>query len=182
MSRHGDAHLATNNIRKINSSMFSQYTRTTNSEQETFELGTALAAALTAGIAIALNGQLGSGKTNLIRAVCDGLKIDTIQVNSPTFVLMQCYSDGRLPVAHFDTYRLADTDEFLAIGGEDYLLDPETVCFVEWAERIGDIFPADHLRIEIEQTGETSRQFNFFATGDRSQKILDGLRSYGVSQ
>lgn len=157
--------------------MSHSFTLTTNSEEETWQLGASFAAVLSPGIAIALNGQLGAGKTNLVRAVCHGLGADTSQVNSPTFVLLQTYCDGRLPVAHFDTYRLSDAEEFLAIGGDEYLLDADTICFVEWAGLIAEIFPSDHLEIDIQQVGESSRRFQFEATGTGSRAILENLRS-----
>lgn len=148
---------------------------TTTSETETRNLGRQLARCLEPGLTIALNAQLGSGKTHLTKAVCGGLGIEESRVNSPTFVLMQIYSDGQMPVAHFDTYRLADVDEFLAIGGEEYLFDSETICFVEWAERIQDVLPADHLRVTISQTGATERTFQFEGTGPKSDGVVEKL-------
>ena len=145
------------------------------SERDTKHLGQRVAAALQPGIVVALNGQLGSGKTSFVRAVCQALGIDEGQVNSPTFVLMQVYVDGRIPVMHFDTYRLADVDEFLAIGGDEYLNDSEFVCFVEWAERIHEVLPTDHLLVQIEQTGELSRRFSFTATGGQSEAIVSAI-------
>ena len=136
------------------------WTYDSSSETDTEELGRHLADAITPGLTIALNAELGSGKTRLVRAVGKALGADESQVNSPTFVLMQCYTDGRIPVYHFDTYRLADVSEFAAIGGDEFLCDPEVVCFVEWAERIVEVLPADHLGIDIHQTGETTRRLN----------------------
>lgn len=149
----------------------------TQSEAETLELGLRLADVLTPGTVVALNGPLGAGKTNFVRAVCIGLGANESQVNSPTFVLMQSYVDGRLPVFHFDTYRLADSDEFLAIGGDEYLQDAEAVCFVEWAERIVEVFPKDHLCIEICPTGRTSRRFTMSDNGPESSKIVTALKA-----
>ena len=151
--------------------------------EESQRLGECLAAALTAGAAdggcggltIALDGELGAGKTALVRSVCGALGADPDTVNSPTFVLMQLYHGGELPVAHFDTYRLGDVDEFLAIGGEDHLLDDQTVCFVEWAERIADVIPTDHLAIRIHHRGETSRACELSAGGPRSEFVLAKL-------
>ncbi len=146
-----------------------------HSEVDTQNLGQRFAEALVHGLVVALNGQLGSGKTNLVRAVCQALGADENQVNSPTFVLMQTYGDGRIPVMHFDTYRLADVDEFLAIGGDEYLTDAEFVCFVEWAERISEVLPADHLTINIEQLAESSRSFTFIASGPVSEALVTRL-------
>ena len=148
-----------------------------HSESDTQRLGRKLAEALVPGLVLALNGELGSGKTNLVRSICHGLGADQSAVNSPTFVLMQSYLDGRIPVVHFDTYRLADVDEFLAIGGDEYLLDSELICFVEWADRLADVLPADHLTISMEQTGETSRRFSITASGPLSQSVLGTLQT-----
>ena len=156
--------------------MNSRLTFVSHSEADTDRLGGALARALTSGISIALNGQLGSGKTRLVRSVCAALGINTQLVNSPTFVILQLYVDGRIPVAHFDTYRLADMDEFLAIGADEYLDSEEWLNLIEWAERVAGALPADRLTINIEQTGETDRSFELQALGPRSGRVLERLR------
>jgi tRNA threonylcarbamoyladenosine biosynthesis protein TsaE len=145
-------------------------------EAETDILGLRLAAALDTGIVVALNGQLGSGKTRFVRALCAGLGINTDHVNSPTFVIQQLYTDGRIPVAHFDTYRLADVDEFLSIGADEFLNSDEWLCLIEWAERIQEALPPDHLAISILQTGTTSREFRFASHGTGSDVLLARLR------
>lgn len=160
------------------------WTIESHSESETKALGARLANALESGLTIALNGQLGSGKTHLVRAVCAALGVNEDAVNSPTFVLMQTYAGGRFPVFHFDTYRLGDVDEFVAIGAEEYLLDPEVVCFVEWAARIEEVLPADYLAIDIEQTSETARRFTFRSkgsTGGVSDGVLDRIAAESSS-
>ncbi|MFN8710657.1 MAG: tRNA (adenosine(37)-N6)-threonylcarbamoyltransferase complex ATPase subunit type 1 TsaE [Planctomyces sp.] len=146
-------------------------------ESDTDRLGRALAAALLPGTVVALNGELGSGKTRFVRAVCEGLGADISRVNSPTFVLMQFYVDGRIPVVHMDTYRIGDVDEFIATGAEEYLHDGKSVSFIEWADLISEILPEDLLRVEITQTSVTGRQFSFTATGTHSEMILKNLRS-----
>jgi tRNA threonylcarbamoyladenosine biosynthesis protein TsaE len=156
--------------------MNSSLTFLSQSEQETDHLGHALAAVLTHGLPVALNGQLGSGKTRFVRALCSGLGVDTAFVNSPTFVIMQLYTDGRIPVAHFDTYRLGDLDEFLSIGADEYLLSDEWLCLIEWADRISEALPDDHLEIRIQQVAETTRQFELQSTGPRSGRIVEALR------
>lgn len=143
-----------------------------HSEQETSQFGHRLAQALKPGQVIALNGDLGSGKTALTKSICNGLGIDGDTVNSPTFVLMQLYQSSRFRVAHFDTYRLADADEFLAVGGEDYLLSEEYVCLIEWAERIEELLPHDRLDIFITQTDANSRMMKIRATGPQSTNLL----------
>jgi tRNA threonylcarbamoyladenosine biosynthesis protein TsaE len=162
--------------------MNSRLTIVSHSEAETDQLGSTLASVLTGGLSIALNGQLGSGKTRLVRSICAGLGIDTQQVNSPTFVILQLYVDGRIPVAHFDTYRLGDTDEFLAIGADEYLDSDEWLCLIEWAERVAETLPADRLTITIEQTGETVRAFELQASGPRSAEVLRRLKMADLRQ
>ncbi|MCP4172523.1 MAG: tRNA (adenosine(37)-N6)-threonylcarbamoyltransferase complex ATPase subunit type 1 TsaE, partial [Fuerstiella sp.] len=142
------------------------------SEDETLHLGQQIGRLLSSGLTIAMDGQLGSGKTQLARAICLGLEIHDELVNSPTFVLMQSYPGGRLPVCHFDTYQLGDMDEFLAIGAEDYLNDENIVCLIEWAELVQPVLPKDHLSIRILQTGEESREFQVSSGGPLSGTVL----------
>ena len=156
--------------------MSSDITFQSHSEEETDQLGASLAGVLFQGLTIALDGQLGSGKTRFVRALCEALGIDTTSVNSPTFVILQQYTDGRIPVAHLDTYRLSDIDEFLAIGAEEYLDSEEWLTLIEWADRIAPILPADRLTIAIRQVGEMQREFAFTAIGARSEVVLTALQ------
>ena len=155
--------------------MNSSLTFLSQSEDDTDRLGHTVAAVLVSGLTIALNGQLGSGKTRFVRALCNGLSVDTSHVNSPTFVIMQLYTDGRTPVAHFDTYRLGDLDELLSIGADEYLLSDDWLCLIEWADRISEVLPADHLEIRIRHVAETSREYQFRGTGSRSRAIIEAL-------
>lgn len=139
-------------------------------------LGARIAAAVATGMVIELNGQLGAGKTRLVRAICAGLQIDTSQVNSPTFVLLQLYTDGLIPVAHFDTYRLADMDEFLAIGADDFMNSGEWLCLIEWAERVAECLPPDRLRIDISATNASARNVQITSTGQMSTSLLQRIR------
>ena len=95
-------------------------TITLNNEQDTERLGAALADVLPPGTVVALIGTLGAGKTRLVQAVATALGVPAGGVTSPTFVLVNEYRQGRVPVFHFDTYRLKDDDEFLALGPEEY--------------------------------------------------------------
>ena len=145
------------------------------SPNDTRRFGLLLGKLLPPGLIVALNGELGSGKTQLVRAICEGLGIDTEQVNSPTFVLMQAYPDGRLPVFHFDTYRLGDPDEFLAIGAEDYLHDENALCLIEWAEKVDSVLQRDKLTINIRQTGQETRQFEVNSHGKAGELTVRSL-------
>jgi len=152
---------------------------TSRSDADTQRLGTALAAALLPGSVVALMGELGAGKTRLVQAVCEALGIDRTSVTSPTFMLLQEY-EGRLPVYHFDAYRLKDTDEFLELGAEE-LFEGDGVCLIEWADRIADSLPEDRLTIHIDIVGETERRFDVAAYGDTSSAVLKTLKQRLVS-
>jgi tRNA threonylcarbamoyladenosine biosynthesis protein TsaE len=132
-------------------------TVTLDNEQDTDRLGAALAEVLVPGTVVALVGTLGAGKTRLVQAVAAALGVPRDAVTSPTFVLVNEYRHGRLPIFHFDTYRLNDEDEFLALGPEEYF-DSAGITFVEWADRVADFLPPDRLEITIDVTGDYSRR------------------------
>src|SRR5438270_6558998 len=114
--------------------------------------GRRLATLLFPGAVVALVGSLGAGKTHLVRAVAEGLGVrDSRCVTSPTFVLIQEYQ-GRLPIYHFDAYRLGGAAEFGELGTEEYFAG-DGVCLIEWADRVIEALPATHLRIELEVIG-----------------------------
>jgi tRNA threonylcarbamoyladenosine biosynthesis protein TsaE len=126
------------------------------SESETDRLGRALARATRPGTVIGLVGPLGAGKTRLVRSVAGALGVDPDAVSSPTFVLIHEY-DGRLPVYHFDAYRLGGPGPFEALGAGEYW-DAGGVCLVEWADLVADVLPPDAWRVDLEPTGPTSRR------------------------
>ncbi|HET6573970.1 MAG TPA: tRNA (adenosine(37)-N6)-threonylcarbamoyltransferase complex ATPase subunit type 1 TsaE [Fimbriiglobus sp.] len=126
------------------------------------------------GAVVALVGPLGAGKTHLTRTIAEGLLVaNPAAVNSPTFVLIQEYP-GPVPVYHFDTYRLSGPREFAELGVEEYFAG-DGVCVVEWADKVADVLPADHLRVEITPTGPTTRRFTLTATGPRHALLLAEL-------
>lgn len=145
-------------------------------EAATDRLGAAIANSLVDGIVVELNGQLGAGKTRLVRAICKALGVDTTHVNSPTFVLLQLYTDGRIPVAHFDTYRLGDIDEFLAIGAEEFINSSDWLCLIEWAARVAECLPQDRLLIDISATSAEARHFVVSGTGSVSASLVRRIR------
>jgi tRNA threonylcarbamoyladenosine biosynthesis protein TsaE len=123
----------------------------------TRSLGRALACELFPGAVVGLVGPLGAGKTFLVRAVAEGLGIaDSRVVSSPTFVLIQEY-DARLPIYHFDAYRLAGETAFLDLGVHEYF-EGNGLCLIEWADRVPACLPAEHLRVALEVTGPSSRR------------------------
>lgn len=140
----------------------------------TTALGRQLGGLLFPGAVVALVGPLGAGKTHLVRAVAEGLGADGRVVSSPTFVLIQEY-DARLPVYHFDAYRLRDPGEFFDLGAHEYF-EGGGVCLVEWADRVAACLPAERLTVALEVTGETSRRLTFEARGERYAEVLRRLR------
>jgi len=143
-------------------------------ERDTERLGAALADVLPQGTVVALVGTLGAGKTRLVQAVATALGVPPGGVTSPTFVLVNEYRQGRLPVFHFDTYRLKDEEEFLALGPEEYF-DSDGLTFVEWADRVEHLLPEERLEIELEVTGDTRRAM-LLATSDKLDKAIEPLR------
>ena len=117
------------------------------SEAETEAAGARLAAVLTPGAVVAYEGGLGMGKTAFTRGLASGLGYPG-RVTSPTFTIVNEYEGGRLPLFHFDMYRLASSEELFDIGWEDYLVRGG-VCAVEWSENVADALEDDAVRVEI---------------------------------
>jgi tRNA threonylcarbamoyladenosine biosynthesis protein TsaE len=152
------------------------FTFTAQNEADTDRLGTALAAALPPGTVIALIGTLGAGKTRIVQAVAAAVGVPRANVTSPTFVLVNEYKIGRLPIYHFDTYRLKDDDEFLNLGPDEYF-DSDGLTFVEWADRVADLLPADRLEISIDVTGETTRNFQVRGITSQAKALASRIQS-----
>ena len=141
---------------------------------ETEALGRRLAAQLFPGAVVALIGTLGAGKTNLVRAIALGLDIaNPAVVNSPTFVLIQEY-EARLPIYHFDAYRLTTEAAFADLGVYEYF-EGAGVCLIEWADKVPSCLPKDRLEIHITITGEQSRRFQIVGLGARWQAIASRI-------
>ena len=138
----------------------------------TMALGRRLGEQLGPGAVVGLVGTLGAGKTHLTRAIAEGLGVpDGRVVTSPTFVLIQEY-EGRLPVYHFDVYRLADASAFLDLGAAEYL-EGKGVCLIEWADRVRDWLPEETLWIELDITGPDSRRARILDQGSLLGTIGD---------
>ncbi len=127
----------------------------THSPAETEQVGAALGKVLAPGTILAYTGDLGAGKTAFTRGLARGLGA-TDMVTSPTYTIVNEYLSGRLPLFHFDMYRLASSDDLWDIGWEDYL-DRGGVCAVEWSENVADALE-DAIRITIEKLGEDDRR------------------------
>ena len=127
----------------------------TNSPEETEALGAALGKRLPAGTVIAYRGDLGAGKTAFTRGLARGLGC-TEQVTSPTYTIVNEYLGGRLPLFHFDMYRLTSSDDLWDIGWEDYL-DRSGICAVEWSENVAEAMDGA-ITVSIEKLDEQARR------------------------
>ncbi|HED53335.1 MAG TPA: tRNA (adenosine(37)-N6)-threonylcarbamoyltransferase complex ATPase subunit type 1 TsaE [Phycisphaerales bacterium] len=146
---------------------------TSQSLEATDRLGAQLAGLLRPGDVIQLRGELGSGKTKLVRAIVAGLGLDGARVSSPTFVIANEYAGDEAPtVVHVDAYRLAGSDELDTIGWER-IIDGSAIVLVEWPERIANAMPSESATISITQTGEHSRRFEIETP--KSWKSRSGL-------
>ena len=131
-----------------------------NSPEETIELGRKIGSKLKGGEIIGVCGELGSGKTHIIKGIAAGAGAeDSKRVTSPTFVIVNEYT-GRLDIYHIDAYRLNSTEEFEMIGFDDYC-DGESVVVIEWADKIESALEGtDYIRIELLHAGESRREIH----------------------
>ena len=126
----------------------------TNSAAQTIEFAQKFASFLSKGAVLLLHGDLGAGKTHFVKGLAKGLG-SKMNVTSPTFTLLNVYDDGKMPLYHFDMYRLGGKDEALEMGFDEYFDDPNCVCAVEWCERLGpEDMPPDAVSVHIEKAGD----------------------------
>ncbi|WP_036931754.1 tRNA (adenosine(37)-N6)-threonylcarbamoyltransferase complex ATPase subunit type 1 TsaE [Proteocatella sphenisci] len=137
--------------------------------EKTIEIGMIIGRALKNGDIICLDGDLGAGKTHLSKGIAKGLDIEE-EITSPTFTIVQEY-EGRIPLYHFDVYRIADSEEMYNVGFEDYL-NKNGAIIIEWSEIIRDILPNDRLEIKLVYAPEGGRYFTFNAFGKRHEDLL----------
>jgi len=141
----------------------------TNSPEETEALGMRLATKLRPGTVIAYQGDLGAGKTAFTRGLARGLGADE-PVTSPTYTIVNEYLSGRIPLFHFDMYRLRSADDLFDIGWEDYL-DRGGVCAVEWSENVADALESP-VQVLIAKTGDTTRTVTITGGADYADLSL----------
>ena len=143
------------------------------SEGDMERLGRALAGLLPHGATVCLNGPLGAGKTRLVQAVAVARGVSRSSVVSPTFTLCNEYP-GDPGIAHLDLYRIADEDELLELGIEEYFAAP-TLTFVEWADRFPELMPPERWEVSIEFTSAASRRLTITAHGPENEAALERL-------
>jgi tRNA threonylcarbamoyladenosine biosynthesis protein TsaE len=144
-----------------------------HSPEETRRLAARLGRQLAPGDVVALNGELGSGKTEFVHGLADGLEVPANVVASPSFNLVHEYA-GRVKLLHVDLYRLEDLPAELLPDLEEYLVGSQVVV-VEWARRLAPLLPQDYLEVDLEISGETLRQYTFTGHGARSWNLVKSL-------
>ena len=149
-----------------------EYKITSRSEMDTIELAQNIESEKFPNMIICLDGELGSGKTMFTKGVANALGI-TETISSPTFTLVNEY-DGTKKVFHFDVYRLADEDEFYAIGGEEYF-EKGGVVVIEWSSTIKHILPKEYLHIKFKVIDENKRTIVITPYGTKYEELCEAI-------
>lgn len=149
------------------------YTYISQSENDTMSFAQLLAKQTSLGDIIILSGDLGSGKTKFVQGFLKYYGLEN-EISSPTFTIVNEYPSVP-PLFHFDVYRLADVDEFYAIGGEEYF--ENGICIIEWGEIIQDALPKDYIHIQFERNDndENTRILNITSYGEKYDELLNKL-------
>ena len=147
---------------------------TSNNEAETLAFGKKLASFLKKGDTVVLTGDLGSGKTKLTEGILTYYGLEN-EISSPTFTIVNEYIKDDINIFHFDVYRLEDSSEFYAIGGEEYF--DNGICIIEWGEIIQDALPKDYIHIQFERNDidENIRILNIISYGEKYDTLLNKL-------
>ena len=148
---------------------------TTNNEKETLALGKKLASFLKKGDTIVLTGDLSSGKTKLTEGILSFFNLSD-DISSPTFTIVNEYNSNDINIYHFDVYRLIDSSEFYAIGGDEYF--EKGISIIEWGEIIQDALPTDYIHIVFskDSMNDDMRILNITAYGKKYDSLLDKLK------
>jgi tRNA threonylcarbamoyladenosine biosynthesis protein TsaE len=144
------------------------------SVKDTLDIGKVIAKNLQKGDIICLFGELGSGKTVLTKGIAGGLGIEKSRIVSPSFVLIRQHNSAKLPLYHFDLYRLKDPKDIVTIGYEEYLYD-DGISVIEWADRLKYILPKEFLKIELFIKSKKQRLLKFKAFGNRYKELLERI-------
>lgn len=149
-----------------------------NSPEDTIKIGNKLAKLLTKGDVVVLSGDLGSGKTKFVEGFLYNFNLQN-EISSPTFNIINEYTSSNNNIFHFDVYRLEDSDEFYAIGGEEYF--EKGICLIEWGELVSDVLPKDYIHVIIhkDSNNENLRIFEFIVNND--SKYIDVLNRFKSS-
>lgn len=141
-------------------------------EESTKKIGEIIGEKLFNGAILCLNGDLGAGKTTLTKSIAKALKIDE-DITSPTFTIVNEYTEGSIPLYHFDVYRIGEPDEMYDIGFDEYI-NSDGVCIIEWSSIIRDILPKEKLEINLNYSG-TGREIEIISYGDKYKKMVEEM-------
>lgn len=149
---------------------------TSNSENDTKKIAKILASKFKKGDLIVLTGELGSGKTKFTEGFLSYFGLED-EISSPTFTIVNEYKKDDTNIYHFDVYRLEDSSEFYAIGGDEYF--DKGICLVEWGELIQDALPKEYIKIDFsrDENDENKRILNIQSVGNKYDKIIENLKS-----
>ena len=144
-----------------------------NSTEETKRIAKKFAALLLKGDIVVLTGELGAGKTKFVEGFLEHYGLED-EISSPTFNIINEYTSDQINIYHFDVYRLEDSDEFYAIGGDEYF--EKGICLIEWGEKFKEILPKEYIHVTInkDSSDENKRIINFKVT-DNYKKVLEEL-------
>ena len=149
-----------------------------NSPEYTIKIGNNLAKLLSKGDVVVLSGDLGAGKTKFVEGFLHNFGLQD-EISSPTFNIINEYISSDNNIYHFDVYRLEDSDEFYAIGGEEYF--EKGICLIEWGELISDVLPKDYIHVTInkDSNNEDLRIFEFKVNDDSKYiNVLNKIKSF----
>jgi len=138
---------------------------------DTLNIGKRIAKRLEKGDIVCLFGEFGAGKTVLTKGIALGLGVAKDKITSPSFVLIREYPKARLPLYHFDLYRLTKEKDILAIGYQDYLYD-DGVAVIEWADRLNELLPKEYLKVSLCISGELMREITITPVGKRYERLI----------
>jgi len=142
-----------------------------SSQAYTLKLGKLISRYLKAGDIICLQGELGTGKTVLTKGIAEGLGVDKDKVTSSSFILIRQHLEGRVPLYHFDLYRLKPGQDIASLGYEEYFYD-QGVSVIEWADRLKDLMPKEYLMVKLSYGSKENRILKFSAVGLRYARLL----------
>lgn len=144
------------------------------SPQDTIKFGKKIAKLLKPTFVVGLYGDLGSGKTTLVKGIAVALGVEGSEVNSPTFVLIKEYR-AKFPLYHFDLYRLNSISQIEGLGYEEYL-SGKGICVIEWAEKLDGLMPKDHVEVRLFHKGDDKRLIKVVARGKKYKDFVSKLK------